>query len=285
MGADDLVLDFQRGERIGLDEAIFCQGKTLRQLTDILDSARQRGAPMLLTRLSEDIFLRLPKKSRTALDYDSVSRTAFFEPHRTSTVATMTTGRRTRMAAPATASTTAPTMGTKLAAATRTTTTNTTSGTPATRTTTTNTTSVAPARVAIVSAGSSDAHVTHEIARSLAFYGYTSTAIQDVGVAGLWRLLARLDDIKRAEIVIVVAGMDAALPTVLGGLIGNVIIAVPSSTGYGVAAGGHSALNAMLASCAPGIPVMNIDNGYGAACTAIRMLRTFDARAHGGGKR
>jgi NCAIR mutase (PurE)-related protein len=74
-------------------------------------------------------------------------------------------------------------------------------------------------------------------------------------------------------VVVVVAGMDAALPTVVGGLVPGVIIGVPTSVGYGVAAGGHCALNAMLASCAPGVAVMNIDNGFGAACVALRTLR------------
>ena len=73
--------------------------------------------------------------------------------------------------------------------------------------------------------------------------------------------------------LIVAAGMDAALPSVLGGLVGGAIIAVPTSVGYGVAAGGHTALNAILASCAPGLTVTNIDNGYGAACAALRILR------------
>jgi NCAIR mutase (PurE)-related protein len=133
-----------------------------------------------------------------------------------------------------------------------------------------------PRRVAIVAAGSSDAHVTREAARTLRYYGIGTSQYVDVGVAGLWRLLDRLEDIKAHPVVIVVAGMDAALPTVLGGLLGNVIIGVPSSNGYGVAEGGHSALNAMLASCAPGVPVMNIDNGYGAACAALRVLRAID---------
>jgi NCAIR mutase (PurE)-related protein len=89
----------------------------------------------------------------------------------------------------------------------------------------------------------------------------------------LWRLLRRIDDLRRIPVVIVVAGMDAALPTVLGGLIPGCIIAVPTSVGYGVALGGRAALDAMLASCAPGIVVVNIDNGYGAACAALRVAR------------
>lgn len=88
--------------------------------------------------------------------------------------------------------------------------------------------------------------------------------------------MERVEAIKQHAVVIVVAGMDAALPTVVGGLVGSVVIAVPTSNGYGVAEGGHSALNAMLASCAPGVAVMNIDNGYGAACAALRVLNALD---------
>ncbi len=107
----------------------------------------------------------------------------------------------------------------------------------------------------------------------MAFRGIAAAVHFDVGVAGLWRLTSRLESIGGCPIVIAVAGMDAALPTVLGGLIPALIIAVPTSVGYGVAAGGRTALNALLASCAPGITVVNIDNGYGAACAALRALR------------
>ena len=93
-----------------------------------------------------------------------------------------------------------------------------------------------------------------------------------MGVAGLWRLLDRIDEIRAYPVVIVVAGMDAALPSVVGGLVPGVVIAVPTSTGYGVASGGSTAMAAMLASCAPGVVVVNIDNGYGAACAALRAL-------------
>jgi len=131
----------------------------------------------------------------------------------------------------------------------------------------------AVARVAIVAAGSSDVRVAREAERTLAFCGVASELIVDVGVAGLWRLTQRLDAIRAFSVIIAVAGMDAALPTVLGGLVPGLIIAVPTSVGYGVATGGHTALNAILASCAPGIVTVNIDNGYGAACAAIRALR------------
>ena len=94
-----------------------------------------------------------------------------------------------------------------------------------------------------------------------------------MGVAGLWRLLERAEAIRKLDVVIAVAGMDAALPSVLGGLVPGVVIAVPTSTGYGVAATGESALHASLASCAPGVVVVNIDNGFGAGYQAALINR------------
>jgi pyridinium-3,5-biscarboxylic acid mononucleotide synthase len=137
---------------------------------------------------------------------------------------------------------------------------------------------VGPPRVAVIAAGTSDVYVSREAARTLRYYGQPNVEITDVGVAGLWRLLERVEEIRRMPVVIAVAGMDAALPTVIGGLVPSVVIGVPTSVGYGVASGGESALRAMLASCAPGLVVMNIDNGYGAACAALRILRAI-ARA------
>lgn len=133
-----------------------------------------------------------------------------------------------------------------------------------------------PTRVAVVTAGTSDLPVAHEAARTLRFSGHDSTIIADVGVAGLWRLLHRVEELQRHPVVIVAAGMDAALPSVVGGLVGGVVIAVPTSVGYGVASGGRAALDAMLTSCAPGVAVVNIDNGYGAACIALRVLRQME---------
>ncbi len=129
-----------------------------------------------------------------------------------------------------------------------------------------------PGRVAVVAAGTSDASVAAEASRTLQFSGVRHDLIVDVGVAGLWRLEARLDEIREADIVIAVAGMDAALVSVLGGLVAAPVVAVPTSVGYGVAAGGTTALNSALASCAQGVTVVNIDNGFGAACAAVRML-------------
>lgn len=132
--------------------------------------------------------------------------------------------------------------------------------------------------VAVLSAGTSDAPVSREAVRTLGYYGHAALELADVGVAGLWRLLERIDEVRRLPVVIAVAGMDAALPSVVGGLVPGLVIAVPTSTGYGVARGGETALRSILASCAPGVLVVNIDNGYGAACAALRALRAVASR-------
>jgi len=131
------------------------------------------------------------------------------------------------------------------------------------------------ARVAIVSAGSSDVRVARETARTLHYYGVGVREIYDVGVAGLWRLLERVDELRTMQVVITVAGMEGTLPSVVGGLVPGVVIAVPVSTGYGVAANGITALHSALASCAPGLLVVNVDNGYGAGCAALRILNVM----------
>jgi len=129
-----------------------------------------------------------------------------------------------------------------------------------------------PGRIAIVSGGTSDAPVAREAARTLAFEGESATLIVDVGVAGLWRLMERLEEIRRHRVVIAVAGMEGALFSVLAGLVPCPVLAVPTSVGYGVGAGGRTALRAALASCASGLAVVNIDNGFGAAHAALRIL-------------
>ena len=134
-------------------------------------------------------------------------------------------------------------------------------------------------RVAVITAGTSDAAVAAEAERTLAFAGYPCLSMADIGVAGLWRLTERLDDLDPMAAVVVVAGMDGALPTVVAGLIPGVIIAVPTSVGYGVARDGETALRSSLASCAPGLVVVNIDNGYGAACAAMRVLHSGSSPA------
>ena len=128
-------------------------------------------------------------------------------------------------------------------------------------------------KVAIISGGSSDLPVTLEAKLALEIYGLSCETFIDVGVAGLHRLLNQLDEISKYDILIVCAGMEGALATVIGGLLPQPVIAVPVSVGYGVSKNGETALNSMLSSCSPGITVMNIDNGYGAAMAAVRIIK------------
>lgn len=138
------------------------------------------------------------------------------------------------------------------------------------------------APVAVVSAGTSDLPVAEEAAQTLEFAGARVNRITDVGVAGLHRLLARLDDLRGANVVIAVAGMEGALPSVLGGLVAAPVIAVPTSVGYGANLNGIAALLGMLTSCASGLTVVNIDNGYGAAVAAVRILTLERVNEAGG---
>lgn len=213
----DVMLDFARDARTGLDEAVFCAGKSVDHVSEILRQVEARDGRILLTRLRPDQHAALPEAQRKRIDYDVISQTGFFsQPY-----------------------------------------------TPSTTT-----------RVVVVAAGTSDVSVAREAARTLAYYGETPAEVTDVGVAGLWRLLERIEEIRTMKVVIAVAGMDAALPTVIGGLVGAPVIGVPTSVGYGVAEGGQTALKAMLASCSAGLTVTNIDNGFGAACAALRILRS-----------
>ncbi len=127
--------------------------------------------------------------------------------------------------------------------------------------------------VAVVSAGTADEAVAEECAVTLALNGVRCERIRDSGVAGLHRLVGNLDRIRACRVAVVIAGMEGALPSVLGGLVDLPVIGVPTSVGYGVCAGGRTALHAMLASCAAGITVVNIDNGFGAAMAAAAICR------------
>lgn len=216
IAAADVILDINRADRTGLEEAIFCARKSRDQIVRILERIRAARRTVLLTRLSPEQHRRLPAAHRRLTDYDPVSLTAFY-------------GGRPRTGIRGT--------------------------------------------VAVVAAGTSDVPVAREASRTLLYYGVTVREVTDVGVAGLWRLLERLDEIRKADVVLAVAGMEGTLPTVLGGLIGAPLIAVPTSVGYGVAANGMTALNTMLSSCSSGLTVTNVDNGYGAACAAVRILR------------
>lgn len=208
------VHDEERMTRLGMPEAIFCEGKDPLALHAIVAELVAKPAPVLLTRLMPDRHAQLQAMGAVAMDYDPQGWTATLHGH-------------------------------------------------------------LPARagsVAVVTAGTSDLRVALEAVRTLQFSGLATELIADVGVAGIHRLLARIDHVRSFDIVIVVAGWDAALASVMGGLTGQPVIAVPTSAGYGVAAGGTSALHSMLTSCGQGVLVTNIDNGFGAACGAIRML-------------
>lgn len=126
--------------------------------------------------------------------------------------------------------------------------------------------------VMIVTGGTSDQVVAQEACLALQCHGILTELVEDVGVAGLHRLLDRLAILQKASVLIVCAGMEGALPTVVAGLLPQPVIGVPISVGYGVSSGGTAALQGMLASCAPGLSVVNIDNGYGAAMVALRIL-------------
>jgi pyridinium-3,5-biscarboxylic acid mononucleotide synthase len=128
------------------------------------------------------------------------------------------------------------------------------------------------AKISVVTAGTSDIAVADEAVLALRAYGFDPSIITDVGVAGLHRLLARLDDLTDADALITIAGMEGALASVLGGLTGAPVVAVPTSVGYGSGLDGVTALLAMHASCASGITVVGIDNGFGAASAIARMF-------------
>ena len=216
----EFKVDFERGARIGLDEALFCESKTVDQISAIVDAVRAKTGRMLLTVSTNRSTKPFSCATAPNSNSDPLSRTAILgHPH-----PTLVTG-----------------------------------------------------PVAIVMAGTSDLPVGREAARTLAFAGQPYREYTDIGVAGLWRLLEKIEDIRLSPVVIVAAGMDAALVSVVGGLVSSPVIALPTSVGYGVALGGAAALHAALASCAPGISVVNIDNGYGAACAALRILRAMAA--------
>ena len=132
--------------------------------------------------------------------------------------------------------------------------------------------------VVVVSAGSCDVPVAEEAACTAEVMGNAVDRVFDVGVAGIHRVLARRDALEEASVVIVVAGMEGALPSVVGGLVSKPVIAVPTSVGYGAAFEGVAALLGMLNSCAPGVTVVNIDNGFGAAYAASRINQLGETR-------
>lgn len=130
-----------------------------------------------------------------------------------------------------------------------------------------------PGSVAVLTGGTADIPVAEECAGTVEFFGGKVARFFDVGVAGLHRLLGVIDEVRKADVVVAVAGMEGALPSVVSGLVSAPVVAVPTSVGYGAGIGGVAAALAMLNSCAEGVSVVNIDNGFGAAVVACRMLR------------
>jgi NCAIR mutase (PurE)-related protein len=130
-----------------------------------------------------------------------------------------------------------------------------------------------PGFVLVVTAGTADLPVAEECIATLTAHGFRPRSVPDCGVAGVHRLLATVDDLNAADAVVVVAGMEGALPSVVGGITAAPVVAVPTSVGYGTSFEGITALLGMLSSCAAGITVVGIDNGFGAACAVARVLR------------
>ncbi len=218
MSSDDVRLDWQRNDRLGISEAIWGLHKSSDQIVAILEAFADRGQPALVTRVDE-------AKAHAVLQRCNPELVRFEARARC-----LTSG-------------TPPSLRTEL-------------GT-----------------VMVLSGGTSDLPVAAEAQLALHWHGIDAGLLLDVGVAGLHRLLDQLPNLQKSSVLIACAGMEGALPTVLAGLLPQPVIGVPVSVGYGVSAGGRAALDGMLASCAPGLAVVNIDNGYGAAMAALRILQ------------
>lgn len=204
------VIDNHRQIRTGYPEVIYCEGKTVEQVKNIVEFMLTKDSNVLATRASEEMFKAVKEICDDAC-YNKLGRTITI---------------RKKALEPT------------------------------------------ESYIAIVSAGTSDLPVVEEAAETAMILGNRVEKIVDVGVAGIHRLFARLDIIRGAKVVIVIAGMEGALASVIGGLVDKPVIAVPTSIGYGANFGGLAALLSMLNSCANGISVVNIDNGFGAAYNA-----------------
>jgi hypothetical protein len=208
-------IDHHRAIRCGYPEVIYCEGKTVAQVTALFDTRLQAGGNVLGTRASPEVFAAVVARIPSAV-YNPLGRTI--------TV-------RTRPPEPS------------------------------------------AGMIALVSAGTSDMPVAEEARETATLMDQTVESYYDVGVAGIHRLLAQAEGLQRATVVIVVAGMEGALASVVGGLVEAPVIAVPTSVGYGASFGGLAALLTMLNSCASGVAVVNIDNGFAAGYLAAMINR------------
>jgi NCAIR mutase (PurE)-related protein len=206
-------IDHHRSLRHGMPEVIYCEGKTLSQITGITKRMLKAGSDILATRASDAAYRAIKKLDKRAV-YHKASRSIVVQH----TVKTLTKG-----------------------------------------------------VIVVLTAGTSDIPVAEEAAVTAAALGSTVRTVYDVGVAGIHRILSKKDVLDSARVVVVAAGMDGALPSVVGGLVDKPIIAVPTSVGYGAGFQGLAPLLTMLNSCASGIAVMNIDNGFGAGVLAHRI--------------
>ena len=214
-------LDHHRGIRQGLPEVVFCQGKTVAQVVDLVERLAAQGGPVLATRATPEMFAAVHARVPAAV-HDSVARSIVVPDP----------------------------------------------GAPVPR-----------PGVLVLTAGTADIPVAQEAAVTAEVMGNAVERVFDVGVAGLHRLLDQRDKLRRARVIVAVAGMDGALPSVVGGLVNVPVIAVPTSVGYGASFGGIAALLTMLNACSPGIAVVNIDNGFGAGFMAGLINRTPAPRA------
>lgn len=208
-------IDTHRELRTGYPEVIFCSGKTVEQVSDIVRHMLSKDNNILATRASEEMFNAVKQFCNDA-QFNASARTI--------------TIKRKEIKPPATI-------------------------------------------ITIVSAGTSDIPVAEEAAITAEFFGNKVRRIFDVGVAGIHRLYDKLDKIRKSRVIVVVAGMEGALPSIVKGLVDKPVIAVPTSIGYGASFNGLSALLGMLTSCASGVTVVNIDNGFGAGFTANMINR------------
>lgn len=204
-------IDNHREIRVGYPEVIYCEGKTVDQVRDIVKFMLTKDTNILGTRANEEMYNAV-KEICIEAEYNKLART-------------ITINRK--------------------------------KGQPLTE-----------SYIAIVAAGTSDLPVVEEAFETAKIFGNRAIKIVDVGVAGIHRLFSKLDIIRGAKVVIVIAGMEGALASVIGGLVDKPVIAVPTSVGYGANLGGITALLSMLNSCANGVSVVNIDNGFGAAYNA-----------------
>lgn len=204
-------IDNHRHIRCGIPEAIYCQSKTVEQISDIVDQFVKREKDVLATRANEEAFKVVAAKHPKA-KFNKLARTI-----------TIRNGKKRKKK---------------------------------------------KGLILIIAAGTSDIPVAEEARETAEIVGNRVETIYDVGVAGIHRLLDKMADMSKAGVIIVVAGMEGALASVVGGLVDCPIIGVPTSVGYGASFGGIAPLLSMLNSCSAGVSVVNIDNGFGAACVA-----------------